>query len=60
MDEEGIAAVAVSGVVPRPLENLTCITLLRNIKHKNVIICVYKFSAGFKLCHIMQDVVKIL
>ena len=27
MDEEGIAAVAVSGVVPRPLENLTFVLL---------------------------------
>ena len=52
MDEEGIAAVAVRGVVPRPLENLTCITLLSGICDKK---CgyVYSFSTRFKLCHVM-------
>ena len=46
MDEEGIAAVAVRGVVPRPLENY--VLLFWNIQHKK---CgyAYKFSAGFKL-----------
>ena len=37
MDEEGIAAVAVRGVVPRPLENLTFV-LLEYIQHKNMVI----------------------
>ena len=46
MDEEGIAAVAVRGVVPRPLENY--VLLFWNIQLKK---CgyAYKFSAGFKL-----------
>ena len=51
MDEEGIAAVAVSGVVPRPLENY--VLLFWNIQLKK---CgyAYKFSAGFTLWQIMQ------
>ena len=51
MDEEGIAAVAVSGVVPRPLENY--VLLFWNTQRKK---CgyAYKFSAGFTLWQIMQ------
>ena len=51
MDEEGIAAVAVSGVVPRPLEILTFVLLEYKAQRCSYM---YKFSARFKLWCVMQ------